>query len=59
MSSQVFRHYGHVLAPEGIAFVEEVLEIHGIGEDDVEDSTEWLAKECSRQDGTVQCHVRV
>lgn len=39
------------MSPDAIAFVEDILEKHEIPDEDVEFSTEWIAKEYSRQDG--------
>lgn len=49
--AQVFRDYGHALAPDGIAFIEDILDKHEIPDDDIETSTNWIARECSKQDG--------
>ena len=49
--SKVFRKYGHSLGPESLEFLEDILEQHDIADEDVEFSTEWIAKEYNKQDG--------
>ena len=45
------------MGPESIEFIEEVLDRHDIADEDIEFSTEWIAKEYSRQDGQPSFHV--
>lgn len=47
----MFKKYGHSLGPEALEFLEELIEQHDISDEDVEFSTEWIAKEYNKQDG--------
>ena len=48
---QVFRQHGHSMGPDSIELIEDILDKHDIPEEDIESSTEWIAREYSRQDG--------
>ena len=45
------------MGPESIEFIEEVLDRHDIADEDIEFSTEWIAKEYSRQDGQLNSYL--
>lgn len=48
---QVFRKYSHSLGPEAQQFLEEILDVHEIKDEDVEYSIETIAREYNKQDG--------
>ncbi len=39
------------MGPDSIELIEDILDKHDIPEEDIASSTEWIAREYSRQDG--------
>ncbi|KIK68036.1 hypothetical protein GYMLUDRAFT_805773 [Collybiopsis luxurians FD-317 M1] len=48
---KVFRKFSNSLGPDVLVFLEQILDEHGIADQDVESSIETLAKEYNKQDG--------
>jgi hypothetical protein len=50
-SEQAFRKYSHSLGPDVLPFLENIINKHGIPDEEVESSIEFIAKEYNKQDG--------
>uniref|UniRef100_A0A0W0FJU1 DNA polymerase epsilon subunit n=1 Tax=Moniliophthora roreri TaxID=221103 RepID=A0A0W0FJU1_MONRR len=48
---KVFRKYSNSLGPDALEFLEEIIERHEIGDEEVETAMEAIAKEYNKQDG--------
>ncbi|KAF5390524.1 hypothetical protein D9757_002702 [Collybiopsis confluens] len=48
---KVFRKFSNSLGPDTLDFLEQILQAHDIGEEDIESSIETIAKEYNKQDG--------